>query len=403
MGFFEYKAVTPEGKVIEGTLEAADEETVMSRLREQGQLPIRVASTGAGSALAGGLSFLSRRRRVPRADLLVFTQELSTLLHAGLPLGILSELTENQYLRAIVKDLLREVKGGKSLSEAFAVYPHVFPKIYVNMIKAGEIGGALDEILKRLSEYLEGSEELKSYFVSSLIYPAILTFVSLASVVILLTFVIPRFAAIFESAGAPIPLPMRIMLGASGFITSYWWILVILAIGVWYIARRRLQSPEGRLSWDTRLLKFPLLGPVLLKMEVGRFGRTLGTLLTSSVPLIQSINIVKDVIGNQAIASAMEPIKSGVKKGEGLAAPIRDSGVFPLFAVHLLQVGEETGRLDAMLLQIADTYDRELRASLKRLIALVEPAIILVMGLIIGTMVVSMIYSIFSIYDVPIG
>jgi general secretion pathway protein F len=406
MGFFEYKAVTPEGKVVEGTLEAADEQTVMTRLREQGQLPIRINSSGGAGTFVGSLPFFSRQKRVPRADLLVFTQELSTLLKAGLPLdrslSILAELTENQYLREIVKDVLREVKSGKSLSEAFAVYPHVFPKIYVNMIRAGEIGGALDEILLRLTEYIERGEELRGYFVSALIYPAILAGVGASSIIIMITFVIPKFAQIFENAGAPIPLPMRIMLAISGFLVSYWWLLLILIFGSWYLIHRRLRTPEGRLAWDRRLLHLPILGSVYQKLEVSRIGRTLGTLLSSAVPLIQSLNIVKDVIGNQVMASAMEPIKSGVKKGEGLAGPVRDAGIFPPFALHLLQVGEETGRLDAMLLQIADSYDRELRTALKRLIALFEPAIILVMGLIIGTMVVSMLYSIFSINDVPL-
>jgi type II secretion system protein F len=406
MAFFEYKSVTPEGKVIEGMLEAADEQTVMSRLQEMGQLPIRVVSADKGEGLGGSLSFMTRRKRVSRADLLVFTQELSTLMRAGLPLDrsltILSELTENEYLREIVKDLLREVKGGKSLSEAFAAYPHVFPKIYVNMIKAGEVGGALDEILKRLTEYLERGEELRDYIVSALIYPVILACVGSISIIIMIIFVIPRFAEIFDNAGAPIPLPMRIMLVTSEAFASYWWIMLLLIGGLWYLIHRRLRTAEGRLAWDRQMLKMPVLGPVFQKLEVSRFGRTLGTLLTSAVPLIQSINIVKDVINNQAIASAMEPIKSGVKKGEGLAAPIRDAAIFPPFALHLLQVGEETGRLDTMLLLIADTYDRELRTAMKRLISFFEPAIILLMGAIIGTMVVSMLYSIFSINDVPL-
>jgi general secretion pathway protein F len=347
-----------------------------------------------------------KRKRVPRKDLLVFTHELSTLVHAGLPLdrclSILAGLTENAYLAEIIKDLLKEIKGGRSLSEALGMYPQVFPKIYVNMVRAGEVGGALDQILKRLVEYLENAEELRNYVSSALIYPAILAVVGALSIIVMMTFVIPKFAGIFENAGAPIPLPMKIMLGTSAVITGYWWLGLLAGLATLYLLRRRLQSEEGRLGWDRWKLRFPVLGAVFLRMEVSRFGRTLGTLLTSAVPLIQSINIVKEVVGNRAIAYAMEPIKSGVKKGEGLAAPVRNSGIFPPFAVHLLEVGEETGRLDAMLLQIADTYDRELRVALKRLIALFEPAVILVMGLIIGVMVVSMLYSIFSINDVPL-
>ena len=406
MAFFEYKAVTASGKVIEGTLEAADERSAAARLGEQGQFPIKLVSPDSSALLGREITLPWQRKKVPQKDLLVFTQELSTLIKAGLPLdrslAILSDLTENTYLKEIVQDLLREIKGGKSLSEALSAYPHVFPKIFVNMIKAGEAGGALDEILERLLEYLENSEELRDYIVSSLIYPCILALVGASSIIVMITFVIPKFAVIFENAGAPIPLPMKLMLGASGIIAGYWWLILMGGIGGWFGWRRYLASEAGRLSWDRTLLKLPLLGSVVQRMEVSRFSRTLGTLLKSAVPLIQSINIVKDVVGNQAIAAAMEPIKSGVKKGDGLTRPIREAGIFPDFALHLLAVGEETGRLDVMLLQVADTYDRELRTAVKRLVAMFEPLIILAMGLVIGTMVVSMLYSIFSINDVPL-
>ncbi len=406
MAFFEYKAVTAAGKIIEGTLEAADERSAAARLGEQGQFPIKLVSPDSSALLGREITLPWQRKKVPQKDLLVFTQELSTLIKAGLPLdrslAILSDLTENTYLKEIVQDLLREIKGGKSLSEALSAYPHVFPKIFVNMIKAGEAGGALDEILERLLEYLENSEELRDYIVSSLIYPCILALVGASSIIVMITFVIPKFAVIFENAGAPIPLPMKLMLGASGIISGYWWLILMGGIGGWFGWRRYLASEAGRLSWDRTLLKLPLLGSVVQRMEVSRFSRTLGTLLKSAVPLIQSINIVKDVVGNQAIAAAMEPIKSGVKKGDGLTRPIREAGIFPDFALHLLAVGEETGRLDVMLLQVADTYDRELRTAVKRLVAMFEPLIILAMGLVIGTMVVSMLHSIFSINDVPL-
>ena len=406
MSFYQFKSVTADGKIVEGTLEAADVRSVTARLQEQGQLPIKISSAETGGVLGRELKFSWQRKRVTQNDLLVFTQELSTLVQAGLPLdrslSVLSELTENSYLREIVKELLREIKSGKSLSEGLGMHPHIFPKIYINMIKAGEIGGALDKILERLEEYLESSEELRNYFVSSLIYPCVLAFVGAASIIVMIAFVIPKFAAIFENAGAPIPLPMKIMLAAGDLLIGYWWLMLLVGIGLGQLFKRYLQSETGRLNWDTQLLKLPLLGSVFQKMEVSRFSRTLGTLLRSTVPLIQSINIVKDVVSNQAIASTMESIKSGIKKGDGLAKPIRDAKIFPAFAMHLLAVGEETGRLDAMLLQIADTYDRDMRTALKRLVALFEPLIILFMGLVIGTMVVSMLYSIFSINDVPL-
>ena len=407
MAVFRYKAVTPEGKVVEGTLEAADQETVLARLQEQGQLPIKVfPGEETGGLLSREIRLPWQRKKVPQKDLLIFTQELSTLVKAGLTLdrslSVLSDLTENAYLAEVVGELLREIKGGKALSEALSTHPQVFPKVYVNMVRAGEVGGALDQILERLEEYLEGADELRSYLISSMIYPCILVVVAMGSIIIMMTVVIPQFADIFENAGAPVPLPMKVLLVLSGFLTGFWWLILLVIGGGAYWIYSRLKTEEGRLNWDRQLLKLPVVGSVLQKLEVSRFSRTLGTLLQSSVPLIQSINLVKEIVENQAIASTMESIKSGVKKGEGLTRPIREAEIFPPFALHLLAVGEETGRLDDMLLQIADSYDRDLKRSLQRLVALLEPAIILVMGLIIGVMVVSMLYSIFSINDVPL-
>ncbi len=406
MAFYQYKAVTAEGRVIEGTLEAADEKTVVTRLQEQGQLPIRVYSEEDRGWWGHDFNWPWQKKRVSQADLLVFTQQMAVLAGAGLPLdrslAILGDLTENEYLSEIVRDLLREIKGGKSLSEGLSMYPQVFPRIYANLVKAGEISGALDQIMERLAEYLERAEELRNHVISSLIYPAILVFVAIVSFVILIGFVIPKFEVIFDNAGAPIPFPMQLMLAASGFLTSYWWLLLGGLVAGVYSFRKWRGTVEGRLKWDRRVLSLPLLGSVFQKMEVSRFSRTLGTLLSNSVPMIQSLNIVKEVLNNQAIATAMDPVKAGVKKGEGLVQPLRQSGVFPVFAVHLLEVGEETGRMDAMLLQVAETYDRELRTSLKRLIAFFEPVIILIMGTVFGFMIVSILYSILSINDVPL-
>lgn len=405
MAIFSYKAVTPEGKVAEGTLEAMDEQSALQRLREQDQIPIRVFS-GKSGLLGRELKLPWQRKRLPKRDLLLFTQELSTLVRAGLPLDrsltILSELTENEYLREIIRELLREIKAGKSLSEALAAHPQVFPRVYISMIKAGEIGGALDEILKRLEEYLRSAEDLRSYLKTSLIYPCILIVVLGSALIFLFSFVVPRFAVVFENAGAPVPLPMRIMLAISGLITGYWWLFVGVVLAAGFLFRRWVSSEEGRLSWDRRLLKLPLLGAVMEKAEVSRLARALGTMLNSAVPLIPSINIAKDIVSNLAFVTAMEPIKSGVKKGDGLVKPVKEAGIFPPFAIHLLQVGEETGQLDAMLLQIADTYDRELRVSFQRLMAFFEPAVIVIMGLVVGVVVVSILYSIVSINDIPL-
>jgi len=406
MPLFKFKAVTPDGRVTEGTLEAADQNNALAKIQEQGQLPIKVFSSEEKGMFGAELALPWKRKRVRRADLLVFTQELATLIGAGLPLDrsltILGGLTENDYLREIVKDLLREIKGGKSLSDAMENYPHVFPKLYVSMVKAGEAGGALDVILLRLIEYLEEAEELKNYFTSSMIYPIILGGVSSAAIILMVTFVIPKFADIFENAGAPVPLPMRMMLSVSGIITGYWWLILILIIASFLLVRRHLSSAKGKSQLDAALLRMPLLGPLMTQLEVSRFSRTLGTLLKSAVPMLQSINIVREVVSNTVISGALERVISGVKKGDGLAKPLRETEVFPDFSIHLLEVGEETGRLDEMLIRVAETYDRDVRNSVKRLVALFEPMIILFMGVLIGLMVVSMLYSIFSINNVPL-
>ena len=406
MAFFRYKAVTSEGKVVEGTLEAVDQETVVARLQDQGQLPVKVSPGEGSGLLSRQIQLPWKTKKVSQGELLIFTQELSALLQAGLTLdrslNMLTDLTENIYLRDAVGELLKEIKSGHSLSEALAKYPHIFPKVYVSMVKAGEVGGALDQILERLVDYFEEVEELRNYLRTSLIYPVFLIVVMSFSVMFLATFVIPQFESIFDNAGAPVPVPMRILLGLSGLFTGYGWLLIPIIAGVWYRLKTYLETEEGRLNWDRRLLKLPVLGTVLQKIEISRFSRTLGILLNSTVPLIQSINIVKEIVGNRAIASTMESIKSGVKKGEGLTASIREAQIFPPFALHLLAVGEETGKLDEMLMQIARTYDRELRVSLKRLVAYCEPAIILAMAVIIGVVVVSILYSIISINDIPL-
>jgi type II secretory pathway component PulF len=270
------------------------------------------------------------------------------------------------------------------------------------MVKAGEASGALEEILARLVSFLETSENLRSYIVGALIYPILLGAVGIASITILTLFVVPRFAQIFQDMGVALPLPMAILKGISELLSGYWWALAIgLTVTVVYVQRFRA-SPEGRLQIDRWLLRIPLFGSVVRKLEVARFARTLGTLLHGGVPLLNAMTIVRDIVGNQAIATMIDPIRNGIKKGEGIASPMKQSGVFPPLAMHLVEVGEESGKLDAMLAQVADVYDTDVRNSVKNLIAFFEPALILVMGVIIGTIVVSMLVAIFSINDVPL-
>jgi len=406
MPSYSYKASTFEGKMVEGTMEAADGGTVSLKLQEMGLLPVRIGSQTRQTVLRREIDWPWKRKRIRRKDLLIFTQELHTLVHAGFPLdrslAVLGQLAESPAMAEVVQDVLKEVKGGKSFSEALAKYPAVFPKVYISMVKAGEASGVLEEILTRLSAYLVTSEDLRSYIVGAMIYPVLLSFVGLVSVTILTLFVVPRFTSIFQDMGVPLPLPMAFLKVVSTFFTYYWWVaLTAILLSVIYFKRFR-GSIEGRLKWDRWILRVPLVGTVLRKIEVARFSRSLGTLLHGGVPLLQSMTIVRDIIGNQSIAISIEPIRNGIKKGEGITKPMKQSGVFPPLAMHLIEVGEESGKLDTMLIQVAEVYDVEVRNSLKNLIAFFEPALILLMGVIIGTIVVSMLMAIFSINDIPL-
>ena len=404
MPSYSYRASTIEGKLIESSMEAADKGTVSSKLQEMGLLPIHIGNAGKESVLQRQMELPWKSRKVKSKDVLVFTQELHTLTRAGFPLdrclAIVAKLAENPAMTDVVRDVLKEVKTGKSFSEGLAKYPDIFPKVYVSMIKAGEAGGALDEILSRLSEFMETSEELKSNIISAMIYPALLTLVGFLSVTILTVFVVPKFVTIFDDMGVEMPLPMMILNGASNIISGFWWLIIAALFIAGYAVKRYRDGEEGRLRWDRKMLEVPLLGNVLRKIEIARFSRTLGMLLRGGAPLLQSMTIVREIINNQSIARMIEPIRSGIKKGEGVAQPMRQSGVFPPLAMHLVEVGEESGRLDDMLIQVADTYDVEVRNGIKRLISFFEPAVILVMGIIIGTIVVSMLMAIFSMSDV---
>lgn len=391
---------------MEGMMDASDDGTVSLKLQEMGLIPVRIGLESRQTILKREIEWPWKRKKVRRKDLLVFTQELHTLVHAGFPLdrslAVLRQLAESKEMSEVLQGVLKEVKAGKSFSEALGKYPEVFPKVYVNMVKAGEAGGVLEEILNRLNAYLATSDDLRSYIIGALIYPVLLSTVALVSVTILTLFVVPRFTAIFQDMGVPLPLPMAILKGLSEFLLRFWWLVVAAIVAVSFYFKRFRQSEQGRLKWDRLMLRMPLVGLVLRKMEVARFSRSLGTLLHGGVPLLQAMTIVRDVLGNQSIAMAIEPIRNGIKKGEGIAQPMKQSGVFPPLAMHLIEVGEESGKLDSMLVQVAEVYDVEVRNSIKNLIAFFEPALILLMGLVIGTIVVSMLTAIFSINDIPL-
>jgi general secretion pathway protein F len=402
-GTYFFRAVAADGKIRSGSLAGNDERTIARELRKQGLTPVYVGPTPKNASIEIKLPSFGGHRR---ADVLFFTQELSTLLNAGVPLDraltITAELTERPKFRAIVLDVLRVLKGGRTLADSLATHGEYFSELYINMVRAGEASGALAIIFSRLAEFERSRDDLRNFIVSAMIYPALLAAVGAVSVTILLTFVVPRFAVIFQDGHMKMPTPTRIMLEASDLIKTYGWFALaglVAAIVIWRVYTRTV---AGRLWWDGARLKLPLLGIALLKAETARFARAMATLLENSVPLVQSIGIGAATLNNKMIAGALVGVANGVKRGEGIAGPTRKAGVFPPLAAHLLTVGEETGHLDQMFARMADIYDNETRAAIRRFTSVFEPVVILVMGIVVGSLILSMLLAITSINDVQV-
>ncbi|MCX5895193.1 MAG: type II secretion system F family protein [Proteobacteria bacterium] len=401
-----YKASDNTGKVVEGIMSAPEESALVAKLHGMGYIPIKVSPSSKSQkfSLSMKFSFSLPFGNVSGTDLLAFTQELSTLIKAGLPLdrslSILVELTENEKLKEIVSELLKDIRGGRSFSDALAKHPRIFDRLYINMVKAGEAGGVLDVVLERLADFLDRSQQLKSTILNAMIYPIILICVMAIVIAVMLMFVIPRFAKIFEMMGKAIPLPTQILMSFSIALKSYWWLLAALGFIVYIAFRQYLATEGGRRAWDGLKLRLPVLRMLILKIEVARFSRTLGTLINSGVPLLQSLTIVKEVIKNVVVSHTILDVSKGAKEGKGVSGPLRSIGMFPPLAMHMIRVGEETGRLDDMLIRVADTYDLDIQNSVKRFISILEPLLILVMSFVVAFIVLSIISAILSINDI---
>jgi type II secretion system protein F len=403
-----YKAADSLGKVVEGIMSAPEEATLVSKLHTMGYMPIKISPSSTGQKLSLSMKFSVPLpfSTISGANLLAFTQELSTLIKAGLPLdrtlSILVEITENEKLKKVVQEVLKDVRGGRSFSDALALHPRIFDRLYVNMVKAGEAGGVLDIVLDRLVDFQQRSQQLKSTVLNAMIYPIILISVMAIVIIVMLMFVIPRFSMIFETMGKTIPLPTQILLSSSEFIQNFWWLILAVVIIISVLFQRYRNTEQGRLNWDTLKLKLPLLRDLILKIEVARFSRTLGTLINSGVPLLGALTIVKEVIKNVVVSNSISDISKGAKEGKGVSGPMRAVGIFPSLAMHMIRVGEETGKLDEMLIRVADTYDEEVQNTTKRFISALEPVLILVMALLVGFIVMSLIWAILGINDIAL-
>jgi general secretion pathway protein F len=396
MAVFSYVATTMDGTMVEGVIEAPAQEVAIDRLKNSGVIPIKV--------VAPRQSFRKKfTLRSSKADLLTFTTELSVLLNAGLPLdrslNVVSETSENKEMKGIVQSILRSIREGSSFSESLKKHPRVFPTLYVNMIKAGEAGGVLATVLDKLNEFLESTKELKDNVISAMIYPAVLGITGGLSIIILLTFVLPKFTTIFAEIGGSLPITTQILLALSNGLRTYWWIALSVVIVAFVALRAYVRSEAGRYKWD--VVKLKLMEDVVRKLETARFCRTLGTLLKSGVSVLAALHNSKDVISNQVIASRIDAVLKGVKEGKGVAGPLSEAKVLPPLALSMMRVGEETGQLDTMLIKVANAYEKSLREAVKRFMGILEPAIILGMGLVIGFIVISMLVAVFSITDLP--
>jgi general secretion pathway protein F len=403
MATFFFRAVAVDGKIRNGSLSGESEKTVAVDLRKQGLIPVYVGAAPKNFNFEIKLPVIGTGRR---RNVLFFTSELSTLLNASVPLdralSITAELTTKAAFRDLVLDVLRVLKSGKTLADSLATHPDHFNELYINMVRAGEAAGSLAIVFERLAEFERTRDDLRNYIVSSMVYPALLSCVGLCSILILLNFVVPRFASIFDGTTMKVPVPAQIMIEASYIVRTYWWIGLSTVAVVFLSWRIYTKTAAGRMWWDGLRLRLPLLGDALLKAETSRFARAMGTLISNTVPLVTSINISAATLNNRTLSTALVGVAQGVKRGEGLAVPMRKAAVFPPLVSHLLTVGEETGRLDQMFTRMADIYENDTRVSIRRFTSIFEPIVILVMGVLVGGLILSMLLAITSINDVAI-
>ena len=403
---FHYKAATVLGKVEEGYREAINQQTLLLELQAQGLIPIKISvAKKTGFSLTKWRA--DNKQHISQKNILFLTGELATLLNAGLPLDrsllILSQLTEdNPKLNLVVMDLLEKVKSGKSLANALESHQDSFGRFYLNMIRAGELGGDLGAVLNRLSDYMHRSQSIKSAINTALIYPAVLFVMSMISLCIMLVYVVPQFKELFDSAGKELPVSTQIVLSLSEMLKNSLWIIVLVILGLVKIVQYQLANPRFRRKIDELLLTIPLLSDVLITFEIARFARTFGTLLINGVSILQSLALVRETLSNLVLLEIVERAENAIKQGKQLFDALSSQPVFPIMALQMIKIGEETGNLENMLIKIADIYDEQLKNTIQRMLALLEPVLIISLGLIIGGIIVSILLAILSVNDLAI-
>ena len=400
MPVFVWKGRTLAGESQSGELEVGRPEEAMELLRKK---KILVTSLNP----KGGIGLPKGKTRVSTKDLAIFTRQFATMISAGLPLvqclDILAKQATKPSFGRTISDVTREVEAGSTLADALGKHKSVFDELFRNMVAAGEAGGVLDEILMRLAQYIEKADALKRKIQSAMVYPLVVLTVALGATAFMLIFIIPTFAKMFQDFGGELPLPTKIVLGLSHFLTSFWWALLLAGIGAAFGLKWYASQENGRRTIDALMLKFPVLGDVLLKGAVARFTRTLGTLIASGVPILAGLEITARTAGNKIISEAIMTARTSIREGETVAAPLRTSGVFPPMVVQMISVGEQTGALDEMLNKIAVFYEAEVDTAVDTLTSIIEPVMIVVMGGIVGGMVIAMYLPMFKLISVVAG
>ena len=403
MPLYRYKALNARGEVLDGQMEAANDSEVASRLQEQGHLPVEARLASEGDA-GGTWRALFKPKPFAGPRLVQFTQQWSTLLGAGQPLDraltILLDLPEDATARRTIADIRDAVRGGSALSTALERQHGTFGKLYVNMVRAGEAGGSLHETLARLADYLERSRALKGRVVNAMIYPAILLVMVSLSLLFLLGFVVPQFAGMYDSMEAPLPWFSQVVLGVGMFVRNWWIVLLVVPCLALLWLDRRLRDPAFRARFDEWVLQRRLAGALIARIEVARLARTLGTLLKNGVPLLTALGIARNVLGNQALAADVDAATEEVRNGAGLAFALGRGKRFPRLAVQMVQVGEESGALDMMLLKTADTFEQETSLALDRMLAALVPVVTLVMAVVVGVVIMAVLTPIYDLTSV---
>ncbi|NOX98077.1 MAG: type II secretion system F family protein [Nitrospirae bacterium] len=397
MPLYEYRAKDADGRTLQGCLEIDSEKDLVNKLRQDGLIVISVEKKKVRGPL-----FRGRKGggKVKGEDLVIFSRQLATMVEAGLPLiqslNVLGEQIEKGGLGNIVKEVEKDVEGGGNLSEALAKHPRAFSGLFVNLVKAGEAGGMLDEILDRISSYLEASISLKRKVKSALVYPAVIVSVAFLIVLFMMIVVVPSFESIFADFGGQLPAPTQILINVSKWMKQYFlYGLGAFGVGI-YILRRYIKTDKGRVRFDRLTLKLPIFGSLLQKVAISKFSRTLSTLLKSGVPILSSLEIVAVTSGNKVVEEAIDKVRSSIREGESITAPLKESGIFPAMVVRMIGVGEQTGKLEEMLSKISDFYDDQVNTAVSGLTSMIEPFIIVFLGVVIGSIVLAIFLPIFK-------